>query len=426
MNTPDRIEKTVLPNGLRVVTETIKTVRSLSAGIWIKTGSRHETEEQAGITHFLEHMLFKGTESRSAYDIALSMEAVGGYLNAFTSPELTCYYARCLDTELDTALDVLSDMMLRSLFPEEEIEKEKKVVLEEMKMYRDNPEDFVFEEFHKQLFMPHPLGRPIIGYEKTVRAFNRKALFDYMTEQYHPKNIIISVAGNAEHEQVVALVQKYFQPVDRPYMANGDQPLTEYTPAKLRLTRPIEQTHLIMGRRALSSTHPDRYLLLLANTVLGAGMSSRLHQNIREKHGYCYSINSFMESFSDSGLFGIYAGTDKEYVSHVRSLVLEELARLRDEPIAEKELEQAKSQLKGKLLLAQESMSSRMTRLAKSEIIHNRYVPLDELVQQIDRADSRQIRDLCETFFSEESLTETVLMPDNADASDSEGTGNSS
>ncbi len=418
MSTPDRIQKTVLPNGLRIVTESIRTVRSLSVGIWVKTGSRHEKDPEAGITHFLEHMLFKGTERRTAYEIALSMESVGGYLNAFTSPELTCYYARCLDSELDTALDVLTDMVLHSRFPEEEIEKEKKVVLEEMKMYRDNPEDFIFEEFHKQLFLPHPLGRPIIGYESTVSSFSRDYLFSYMKEHYHPMNVIISVAGNAEHDQVVSLVEKYFQPLDLDFMANGDQPMSPYNPSKSLIRRPIEQTHFMLGRRALSAVDPDRYKLLLANTVLGSGMSSRLHQNIREKFGYCYHIHSFMEAFRDSGLFGIYAGTDQEYLKDVRKLVLVELKRLVEELIPDKELQEAKSQLKGKLLLAQESMSNRMTRLAKSEIFYERYITLDELVAEIDSADAVQIRDLCETFFDEKQFAETVLMPEDKAESD--------
>lgn len=412
MNTPDRIQKTILPNGLRIVTESIRTVRSLSVGIWIKTGSRHEKESEAGITHFLEHMLFKGTEKRSAYDIALSMEAVGGYLNAFTSPELTCYYARCLDSELDTALDVLADMVLNSKFPEEEIEKEKKVVIEEMKMYRDNPEDFIFEEFHKQLFMPHPLGRPIIGYESTVNKFSRKTLFSYIHSHYHPLNVIISVAGNADHDKVVSLVQNYFQPSDRACLVNDDSVITPYNASKAVLTRPIEQTHFMLGRRSLSAMDPDRYKLLLANTVLGSGMSSRLHQNIREKYGYCYHIQSFMEAFRDSGLFGIYAGTDGNYVDHVRELVLDELRQISEKPIPEKELNEAKSQLKGKLLLAQESMSNRMTRLAKSEIFYDRYITLDELVAEIDSADAIEIRDLCEMFFDESQFSETILMPE--------------
>jgi len=413
MSSPDRIRKTTLSNGLRIVTETIKTVRSLSAGIWVKTGSRHEKESQAGITHFLEHMLFKGTERRSPYDIAQSMEAVGGYLNAFTSPELTCYYARCLDSELETALDVLTDMVLHSRFPEDEIEKEKKVVIEEMKMYRDNPEDYVFEEFHKKLFQPHPLGRPIIGYESTVNAFQQKDLFGYLKEQYHPSNVIIAVAGNADHERVVELVEQYFESPEVQAQPNGDQPMTDYVPTKTVLKRPIEQTHFMLGRRALSAVDDDRYKLLLANTVLGSGMSSRLNQNIREKYGYCYHIQSFMEAFRDSGIFGIYAGTDREYVDHMRELVLTELRSLRQQPIPGKELDEAKSQLKGKLLLSQESMSNRMTRLAKSEVYYERYVTLDELVAEIDRADAGQIRDLCDTFFDEDEMTETVLMPEN-------------
>lgn len=412
MKISDRIKKKTLPNGLRIVTETIKTVRSLSVGIWIKTGSRHEQESQAGITHFLEHMLFKGTTRRSAYDIALSMESVGGYLNAFTSPEMTCYYARCLDSELDTALDVLTDMILHSQFAEKEIEKEKKVVIEEMKMYRDNPEDVIFEEFHKQVYHPHPLGRPIIGYEKTVNALDRQALFQFVQNHYHPKNIIIAVTGNAEHDQVVDMVSKYYQPLESTYIPNGDRDLSPFEPTKKVLNRPIEQTHFIIGRRSLSSKDPDRYKLLLANTILGSGMSSRLHQNIREKYGYCYHIHSLMEAFTDTGVFAVYAGTDKEYVNHLRELIVDELNQLREKNISDKELDEAKSQLKGKLMLSQESMSNRMTRLAKSEIIHNRYISLDELIREIDRVTSDEIRTLCDHLFDQKMFSETVLIPD--------------
>ena len=373
------VQKTTLPNGLRVVTERIDSVKSISVGIWVKTGSRNETDEQAGVTHFLEHMLFKGTEKRTAFDIALSMESVGGYLNAFTSSEYTCYYARCVDEEIDRALDVLSDMVLHPSFPEEEIEKEKKVVIEEMKMYRDSPDDYLFEEFTSRMFHGHQLGRPVLGFENTVSNFTRQDLYDYMADRYRASNLLVSVAGNVDHEQVVKLVGEYFGEVPAQDTVTEDQPLDEFTPDKLVLTKAIEQTHYILGRRSIDFDHPDKYLLLLANTVLGGGMSSRLHQNVREKYGYCYSIQTFNQSYSDSGIWGVYVGTDKEYVEHVHELVVAELDKIRTELIPEKELEEAKSQLKGKLLLSQENTSNRMMRLAKSELYFDRFITLDEL-----------------------------------------------
>jgi predicted Zn-dependent peptidase len=408
----ETIRKSTLPGGLRVVTENINTVRSMSVGVWVKTGSRDETDRQAGITHFLEHMLFKGTEKRSAFDIAQSMESVGGYLNAFTSSEYTCYYSRCLDSELERALDVLSDMVLHSTFPEKEINKEKKVVIEEMKMYRDSPEDYVFEEFNSLVFEKHPLGRPIIGFEHTVNQFGRDDLMNYVNERYHPSNLIISVAGNANHEQVLALVQRFFTLEDKPVSIPDRIPLSLYEKRRKEVRKPIEQTHLIIGRRALSHDHPDRYKLLLANTILGGGMSSRLHQNIREKHGYCYSIQSFNQSYKDTGLFGVYAGTDKEYLPHLQELIYKELSELSEKEVTGKELSEAKTQLKGKLMLAQESMSNRMTRLAKSELYFDRYISLDELINHIDEVTSGDIRTFAQEFFKESHFTETVLLPE--------------
>lgn len=415
MSESSRVFKTTLPSGLRVVTEEIDSVRSLSAGIWVKTGSRHESDEQAGITHFLEHMLFKGTEKRSAYDIALSMESVGGYLNAFTSPEFTCYYARCLDTKLDTALDVLSDMVLNSSFPEEEIEKEIKVVLEELKMYKDSPDDYIFEVFNTQMFENHPLGRPIIGYENTVSKFKKADLQRYILSRYTPENIIISVAGNTSHQKVTELVQGYFDEnaESLPAKTSNSNGLTPYRPSSKTLKKQIEQTHYILGKRAISSQDEDRYKLLIANTILGGGMSSRLHQNIREKYGYCYSIHSFNQSYKDSGMFGIYTGTDKQYVDHVKELVQSELRTLREVIIPDKELAEAKAHLKGKMLLSQESMSNRMMRLAKSEIYYDRYITLDELVEEIDKVTVEDIQSFSKEFLKEEDFSETLLLPEN-------------
>lgn len=405
-------QKTTLPGGLKVVSEKVDSVKSVSVGIWVKTGSRNESEKQAGITHFLEHMLFKGTHKRAAYDIAQSMESVGGYLNAFTSTEYTCYYARCLDTELDTALDVLSDMVINSQFPQDELEKEKKVVLEEMKMYKDSPDDVVFEEFSNQIFKDHPIGRPVIGFEDTVKSFTREDLFDYMQERYQPDNLLVAVAGHVDHVQLLDRVQDLLNYQVDGNTVNLDQPLKPYHVTSKTVTKPIEQTHMIIGRRALNFEHPDKYLLLLANTILGGGMSSRLHQNIREKYGYCYSISPFNQTYMDTGLFGVYTGTDLEYVDHVRELINDEFLRMQHEIVDEKELSEAKAQLKGKLLLSQENTSNRMTRLAKSELYFNRFVTLDELVENIDAVSSDDLIRFSAEFFDPAQFSETLLIPE--------------
>ncbi|HKI44265.1 MAG TPA: pitrilysin family protein [Balneolales bacterium] len=410
------VQKSTLSNGLRVITETIPSVRSISAGIWVKIGSRWEKEPEAGITHFLEHMLFKGTDTRTSFDISSSIEATGGYLNAMTSSEYTCYYVRCLDSELETAIDVLTDMVLHPKFPDEEIEKEKKVVIEEMKMYRDNPDDFIFEEFIGQLYEQHALGRPIIGYENTVSGFKRNDLFQFVNDHYTPDNLVVAVAGNASHEEVLELLEKYYQrsvPTTR-NDSNGVKKdvLTPYRPSQKTLARPIEQTHYIIGKRGLSSSDPERYKLLLIQTILSGGMSSRLHQNIREKYGYCYSISAFLQSYLDTGVFGVYIGTDKDYLTHVKELIFKEFTKLKEERVDENELGQAKSQLKGKLLLSQESMSSRMNRLAKSEIYFDRFITLDELVESIDAVSAEDIRNYATEFFNEDEFSETVLLPE--------------
>ncbi|WP_069131243.1 M16 family metallopeptidase [Rhodohalobacter halophilus] len=407
------IQKTVLSNGLKVVTENIPGVKSVTVGFWVKTGSRHESNELAGVTHFLEHMLFKGTEKRSSYDIAQSMESVGGYLNAFTSTEYTCYYSRCLDTQLDRAIDVLSDMIQNSQFPEDELQKEKKVVLEEMKMYKDSPDDYIFEIFSDNAFKDHPIGRPIIGFENTVSNYSREDLFDYMADRYRPDNLLVAVAGNVNHDHVLKLLDEKLELNGAEPTVDEEQPLTSYEKFQIKESKAIEQTHMVIGKRALNFDHPDKYLLLLANTVLGGGMSSRLHQNIREKYGYCYAIGTFNQSYTDSGLFGVYIGTDKDYVTHVRDLINKEFEIIRNEKVGEKELSEAKSQLKGKLLLSQESTSNRMNRLAKSELYFNRFVTLDELVENIDSVTADSLLSFSQDFFNPEDYSEALLLPEN-------------
>ncbi len=408
----DFTDKTTLDNGLTVLTEKIESVKSVSAGIWVKTGSRNEKKEQAGVTHFLEHMLFKGTEIRSSYEIALSMESVGGYLNAFTSSEYTCYYARSISSQLPKALDVLSDMLLNPAFPEDEMEKEKKVVIEEMKMYRDSPRDYLFEEFNSQIFEGDALGRPVIGFEDTVNGFERQNLYDYMEDRYQPWNLLVAVAGDVNHDETVKLVEEHFNGVNGQQKNGQQESLSSYKPGSQTLSKSIEQTHFILGKRGLSYDDEDKYRLLLTNSILGGGMSSRLHQNVREKYGYCYTIGSFNQSFSDTGLYGIYTGTDIEYVEHVEELVKKELKRLQDESVPQKELDEAKAQLKGNMLLSLENTSNRMQRLAKSELYYDRFISIEELTENIDAVSAEDIQEFARAFFGEGQFSKAILKPE--------------
>lgn len=412
MSGEQNITKTKLDNGLTVITEKIDSVQSISAGIWVKTGSRNESKEQAGVTHFLEHMLFKGTENRSSYDIALSMESVGGYLNAFTSSEYTCYFSRCLSDKLPKALDVLSDMVLHPTFPEEEMEKEKKVVIEEMKMYRDQPRKYLFEQFSGDIFEGDSLGRPVIGFEETVNGFERDDLYAYMKQRYQPDNLFVTIAGDVEHDDAVKLTRSYFNRVEAGQTVDAEQELSAYHPNNQTLSKAIEQTHFVIGKRGLSYDHDDKYRLLLTNSILGGGMSSRLHQNVREKYGYCYTIGSFNQTYSDTGLYGIYTGTDMEYVEHVEELVKKEFDKLKQEKVAQKELDEAKAQLKGNLLLSLENTSNRMRRLAKGELYYNRFVSIDELTENIEAVTADDIQTFAQEFFEDSKLSKAILQPE--------------
>ncbi len=412
-NITEFVTKTTLTNGIRILTEHIPSVKSISAGIWVKTGSRNENEKLSGVTHFLEHMLFKGTKNRTALEIAQSMEVVGGFLNAATSNEYTNYFARCVDSELERALEVLTDMVLNPTFPEEEMEKEKRVVIEEMKMYRDSPVSYLVEQFIAKLFHNHELGRPILGTEDTVSAFTRDDLYNYMKDRYTTGNLLISVAGNVNHAKVVELVDKYMGNLPKSNSTNSLNPIEKIKPHRLELTKDIEQTHYLYGKQGLSLSHKDRFNLLMVNTLLSGGMSSRLHQNVREKYGYCYSVQAFTQSFSDSGMWGVYVGTDKEYVDHVHQIVVAELDKVATEKVTDKELSETKAQVKGSLMLSQENTSSRMRRLAQSEMYYDRFITLDELANRIDEVTADDMLNFANYFFDKNDFMEAVLLPKN-------------
>ncbi|MEL6443770.1 MAG: pitrilysin family protein [Bacteroidota bacterium] len=405
-------ERTILPNGLRVVTEQIPSVRSISVGVWIGAGSRDEAPEEAGLAHFIEHMVFKGTTRRRGHHIAQRMEAVGGYLNAFTSKEYTCYYARALDEHLGRALDVVLDLALDPVFPEKEIEKEQDVVLEEIKMYADAPEDLIFDHYEATIYPDHPLGWPVLGTPETVRSFTRDNLRAFVETRYTPNRLVVSVAGNVEHGAVVALVRKLTAGFDRALVPVDRAPVNGYAPRRVVETRPIQQAHLVVGTRAWGLQDERRTAVSILNTILGGGMSSRLSQNIREKYGYCYSVYSFANMLADAGDFGVYIGVDAGKVDRARHLVERELDKLATRRVSDRMLNRAKTQLKGSMMLGLESMSNRMMRMGKVELAFERYFTLDDVIAHVDAVTADDVRDVAAALFRQDRLSSIAIVPE--------------
>jgi len=403
-------QKTVLPQGLTIVTESVPELRSCSLGIWCGAGSRHEPDAQAGMSHFLEHMFFKGTRSRSAYDIAVTMDSVGGQLNAFTDREHTCFYARVMDCHLPLALDILSDMINHSLFDEQEIEREKGVVLEEIKMYEDTPDEQVFELFQRGFYGTHALGRPIIGYAPTVSALTRQDLVTYVDARYHPGNLLIACAGQVEHEALVEQVVGHFESA-----RSGSAPPASPQPVPQHhrsvYHKACEQTYLCMGTPGFAYVDPRRYPLLVLDSVLGGCMSSRLFQEIREKRGLVYSVSTVQSALSDCGTFGVFAGTSAEKVPEVLEVTREIFADVASKGITDEELKRAQELLKGTLALSLESTSSRMMRIARNNLYHGRFVPIEETIQKIEAVSLQDVRDLAEGLLDASRYSLAALGP---------------
>jgi predicted Zn-dependent peptidase len=389
------IVKETLPNSLTLVTEAMPGARSVAVGVWLKKGSRHETAEVSGISHFIEHMVFKGTKTRSAERIAAEVDSIGGYMDAFTSKEYASFHLKVLDEHLPLAVEILADIVRNPLFDPVEMAKEKKVIFEEINMVEDTPDDLVMELFAGAFWPGHPLGRPILGTKGTVGSFRRGDLASYFSRVYRPANILISAAGHLEHASLASLVSRHFAGLDggtprksggsdgRPAGAKG-RPPSAVTRTVTRSKKELEQVHVCLGARAFPQTHPDRYATYVLNTVLGGSMSSRLFQNVREKRGLVYSISSGVTSYSDAGLLSIYAGTSLESAPEVIRLTLEEIRRLRGEPLGEEELRRAKDHIKGGLVLSLESSGARMNHLARQEIYFGRQFPLDEVLAAIE------------------------------------------
>ena len=409
---PDSFQKTTLPNGVRVITEHIPSVRSISVGAWIGAGSRDESDGESGMCHFIEHMVFKGTVKRRMHHIAQRMENVGGYLNAFTSKEYTCFYARCLDEHLSRALDTVIDLIHAPTFPEKEIEKEKDVIVEEMKMYEDTPDDRVFDHLDQALYTGSPMGRPVIGTEETVRSFTRDGLYSFLNRHYVESNTIIAIAGNVDHAVAVRLVEKYFSTAKSVEDAGKRIGLKGYEPTVFSEKRPVQQAHLIVGTRAYDVHNPKRVALSVLNTILGGGMSSRLNQNIRERYGYCYNIYSFNNLHSDVGDFGVYMGTDAKKVDHSVKLIYREFDKILKKSVTKMELDRAKSQAKGSIMLGLESMGSRMMRIGRQELYYERYYSLDTILNMIESISMDHIIEVSEEILNPERYSLIKIIPE--------------
>ncbi len=403
-------QKTVLKNGVRVVSEKISHIRSISIGIWITAGSRQEVSEERGISHFIEHLVFKGTKNRSAQDIAKEIDSVGGILNGFTEKEYTCFHAKVLDQHCSLAIELLSDIFLNSTFDPNEIERERNVVLQEIKMVEDTPDDYVHDLFNQVFWEGHSLGYPILGKKEQVSSFDRETIYRYFDDHYRSNHLIISMAGSFDHDEVIQRIEDKFDGLQqRVESGRGKSP--EPNPRISVFSRDLEQVHLCLGTIGISQTHSMRFAGYILNTLLGRGMSSYLFQEIREKRGLAYSIYSYRPAYFDAGQLVVYAGTDKGSLKEVIRLIIEQFDRLRKVRIRAEELKRAKEQLKGNLLLFLESSDSWMTRLAQNEIYFGKHIPIAEVLQGIEKVTSKEVNQLAQDLFREELFCLTVLGP---------------
>jgi predicted Zn-dependent peptidase len=405
------VRKEVFSNGLTVITEAMPAVRSVSIGIWLKAGSREETESENGITHFLEHMVFKGTKHRTAEQIARSADSIGGHLDAFTAKEFTNFSTKVLDEHVPRAFEVLADLVKNPLLRPDHIAKESGVIREEIKMVEDTPDDLVHELFSQTYWRGHALGRPILGTRETVSSFDRKRLLQYFRRYYVPNNMLITAAGHLEHGQVAELALKEFgEAACGQQLKEGPAPVA-HPRISQRRKKNLEQVHIVLGTPGYPQTHERRFAAYILNTVLGGGMSSRLFQNVREKRGLAYAVFSSLSTYRDTGCLSVYAGTAPASARNVVDLVTEELRRLKSTPPAEEELQRAKDYLKGSMLLALESTMSRMSNLARQEIYFRRQFTQDEIAQQVDAVTDQDVLAAAGELFQTGQVALTVLGP---------------
>ncbi len=403
-------QQTTLPNGVRVLTEAMPAVRSATVGVWADVGSAAELPHERGISHVVEHMLFKGTSRRSAREIAETMDGIGGNLNAFTDKESTCYYAKVMDRHLPLALDVLGDMFLHSTFDPEELAKEQKVILEEIKMYEDSPDELIHDLFIQTMWAGANLGDPTIGFAETVSAVTPDDLRAHMRSRYAPNSVLVAAAGNVDHDAFVEQVAANFEGfAGRCTLPVPEAPTT--TPNALFRHKKSEQAHVVLGTRGLSAVDERRYALSVLDTILGGGMSSRLFQEIREKRGLVYSVYTFQASYRAAGLFGVYAGTSAENVQKCVDVIGEQFESVRHAGVTEAELHLAKEHMKGSLTLALESSSSRMIRLGRNEFTFGRQIGTEEIEARVDAVTVDDVRSVAYELFAPENLGLCVLGP---------------
>ena len=402
------IVKEILPNGITLLTEAMPHVRSVAVGVWLKRGSRHETPLQSGISHFIEHMVFKGTKNRSAEVIAAQVDSIGGHMDAFTAKEYASFHLKVLDEHLPLAVDILGDIAMNPLFDPAEMTKEKKVIFEEINMVEDTPDDLVMELYTEAFWPRHPLGRPILGTKNSVSRFRRAELAGFFRSVYRPGNIVIAAAGHLEHGATSRLVRRHFGELAPGGKAHNGGPPRPASRIVTRSKKELEQVHLCLGTPAYPQAHEDRYGVYILNTVLGGSMSSRLFQNVREKRGLVYSISSGVSAYSDAGTLTIYAGTSLDSVDEVVRLSLEELRRMKGEALPADELRRAKDHLKGSLMLSLENTGSRMNHIARQEIYFGRAFKLDEILAGIESVTAEDVPRIAGDLFRGE-VTMSVL-----------------
>jgi predicted Zn-dependent peptidase len=403
------IRRQVLPNGLTIITEQMQHIRSASIGIWLQTGSRDEDAEWNGISHFIEHMVFKGTTHRTAEEIARQVDSLGGNMDAFTAKECICFNVKVLDEHVPIALEILSDLVLNPVFDAADIARERGVILEEIKMDEDNPDYLVHEIFTQNFWKDHPLGKPILGTKETVKRFERQPVLDAYAHRFAPGNIIVSAAGNLDHENFVALVTKHFEHM-KPSKNGFHSPAPKIVSRiVLRNKKALEQVQLCLGVPSHPIAHEKRHAGYILNTLLGGGMSSRLFQNIRERQGLAYSIYSDLNPYRDTGCLAVYAGTSLASAAKVVQSVVEEFRKLKADPVPDEELRRSKAQLKGSLMLSLESSTARMSNLARQEMYFDRFYDLDELIARIEAVTVEDLQSLANEFFKTESVAVTAL-----------------
>jgi predicted Zn-dependent peptidase len=403
------IHRQVLPNGLTIISEEMKHLRSVSIGIWIKTGSRDEEAKSNGISHFIEHMVFKGTRNRSAEAIARQVDSIGGNLDAFTAKECVCFNVKVLDEHLPIAFDVLSDLVLNPVFAAEDIVRERRVILEEIKMDEDNPDYLVHEIFTQNFWKDHPLGKPILGTKETVKAFEQPLVLDLYQRRFTPGNFIIAAAGNLNHKHFVDLVAKHFDQMKPASNGFHSAPPKIVPRITLRNKKSLEQVQICVGVPSHPIAHEKRFASYVLNTLLGGGMSSRLFQNIRERQGLAYAIYSDLSPYRDTGCLSVYAGTSRESAAKVVQSIVSEFKKLKAEPVPFEEVRRSKDQLKGSLMLSLESSTARMSNLARQDMYFDRFYGMDELIEKIEAVTAEDLQEMANDFFQTDSIAVTVL-----------------